>query len=118
VEEIALQYYVSNEGWKGFHVENGIMATLFSLLFWDILFAGVPGVFQTPYQTAPLDLCSEFFWTSREASILLRIKEIGDGQSVPILVERYSEEAVKKTLCIGVSWDFSLNDLVEIAEVS
>lgn len=32
------------------------------LLFWDIIFAPIPGVFETPYQTAPLDMRSDAFY--------------------------------------------------------
>lgn len=32
------------------------------LLFWDIIFASIPGVFETPYQSAPLDLGSDAFY--------------------------------------------------------
>jgi len=45
-----LQYYELKEEWKGSHCEGSVFVTLFSLLFWDILFADVPHVFQTPYQ--------------------------------------------------------------------
>lgn len=49
VEEIALEHY-DQLGWKGYHCENGILTTLYSLLFWDIIFLDVPGVFQNPFQ--------------------------------------------------------------------
>jgi Fanconi-associated nuclease 1 len=52
VEELALQYYASEEGgrWQGMHSEGGVWMTLFGLLMWDILFTDVPDVFQTPFQ--------------------------------------------------------------------
>jgi hypothetical protein len=33
----------------------------FALTFWDIIFAPVDGVFETPYQSAPLDLSTDAF---------------------------------------------------------
>lgn len=39
VEGAALQYYETTFGYRGFHSENAILATLFALLFWDILFS-------------------------------------------------------------------------------
>ncbi len=52
MEELALQYYASEEGgrWQGMHSEGGVWMTLFGLLMWDILFTDVPDVFQTPFQ--------------------------------------------------------------------
>jgi tetratricopeptide (TPR) repeat protein len=50
VEELALEFYELKGGWQGCHCEGSILRTLFSLLFWDILFCDVPHVFQTPYQ--------------------------------------------------------------------
>ncbi|KAJ7024022.1 hypothetical protein C8F04DRAFT_1192880 [Mycena alexandri] len=36
---------------------------LFGLLFWDIIFAQVPGAFETPWQRGPLDLMDDSFIT-------------------------------------------------------
>jgi hypothetical protein len=44
-----------------FHAEGSIVTTIFGLLFWDVIFADVPGVFETPYQSAPLDLGEDTF---------------------------------------------------------
>jgi Fanconi-associated nuclease 1 len=54
VEELALQYYASEDGgeWQGLHSEGGVWMTLFGLLMWEILFADVPDVFQTPFQVS------------------------------------------------------------------
>ena len=49
VEEFALEHYKAL-GWEGLHSENGLFATLFGLLFWDVLFMPVPDVFQTAFQ--------------------------------------------------------------------
>ena len=49
VEELALQYYASEEGggWEGMHSEGGVWMMLFGLLMWE---TNVPDVFQTPFQ--------------------------------------------------------------------
>lgn len=44
-----------------FHSEGSILTTVFGLLFWDILFAPVPGAFETAFQSAPLDLGEDSF---------------------------------------------------------
>jgi signal transduction histidine kinase len=52
VEELVLQHYAREESgsWQGIHCENSIWHILFGLLFWDIIFADVPHVFQSKFQ--------------------------------------------------------------------
>ncbi|RKO84673.1 hypothetical protein BDK51DRAFT_11527, partial [Blyttiomyces helicus] len=81
VEELALEHY-RREGWKGFHSENSIITTLWGMLFWDILFDdSVPGAFNSPYQAAPLDLFTEFFydWKNFEKDDVLEIADCIGG---------------------------------------
>ncbi|KAF9927607.1 hypothetical protein FBU30_003029 [Linnemannia zychae] len=75
VEELALSYY-GTLGYKGYHSENSLLATLFGLLFWDILFSPQPGVFETQFQTEPLDLRTDAFYLQRQEMILDRIAQI------------------------------------------
>lgn len=75
VEELALSYY-GTLGYKGYHSENSILATLFGLLFWDILFSPQPGVFETSYQTEPLDLRTDAFFLGRQQIIMDRLESI------------------------------------------
>ncbi|KAG0347932.1 hypothetical protein BG005_011803 [Podila minutissima] len=75
VEELALSYY-GTLGYKGYHSENSILATLFGLLFWDILFSPQPGVFETSYQTEPLDLRTDAFFLGRQQMIMDRLESI------------------------------------------
>jgi len=48
-------------GWKGLHAENGIVTTLFGLLFWDVLFSAQVDVFQTEFQSSVFF----FFWRNK-----------------------------------------------------
>ncbi|KAG0054639.1 hypothetical protein BGZ83_010767 [Gryganskiella cystojenkinii] len=75
VEELALSYY-GTLGYRGYHSENSILATLFGLLFWDILFLPQPGVFETSYQSEPLDLRTDAFFLQRQDIIMERIEKI------------------------------------------
>ena len=52
VEQLSLDYYSSIDGgsWTGLHCENSMFKLLFSLLMWDVIFADIPDVFQTPFQ--------------------------------------------------------------------
>ena len=44
-------------------------STMFSLLFWDVLFMDVPNVFRTPFQSAPLDLSTPLFYPTRKVTL-------------------------------------------------
>ncbi|EGN95749.1 hypothetical protein SERLA73DRAFT_76815 [Serpula lacrymans var. lacrymans S7.3] len=53
---------------------------LFGLLFWDIIFAPVPGAFETPFQSAPLDIAEDSFYHSRKEIIEQRLEELESGK--------------------------------------
>ncbi|KAF9168559.1 hypothetical protein DFQ26_005590 [Actinomortierella ambigua] len=78
VEELALAFYATL-GYKGFHSENAILSTLFGLLFWDILFTPMEGVFETAYQIAPLDLSTDAFYVTRQGMIEERVHAIAQS---------------------------------------
>jgi fanconi-associated nuclease 1 len=135
VETLALQYY-EKMGYKGcvclvivryvilslvfrFHSEGRIVCTIFGLLFWDILFADVPGAFETPYQSAPLDIAEDCFYHAREGLIKDRLTKIEQGNARKILEKVDDEHRSKGTWCVGVRWDmFAKQDLLEIVDVS
>uniref|UniRef100_A0A0D3GDC4 Fanconi-associated nuclease n=1 Tax=Oryza barthii TaxID=65489 RepID=A0A0D3GDC4_9ORYZ len=111
VEQLALQYYADEGGgWRGTHSEGGIWMTIFGLLMWDVIFSDVPDVFQTKFQTAPLDLETDEFYRSRKDLIESQLKKIQDGIAEEILISSW--ELHQGTSCRGVNWDrHSLTDL-------
>ncbi|KAG2314313.1 hypothetical protein Bca52824_017435 [Brassica carinata] len=112
VEQLALQYYNGEEGgrWQGIHTESSIWLTIFGLLMWDILFSDVPGVFQTRFQTAPLDLDTESFYITRKETIDSQLEKVANGMAEEILIISY--EIHRGTACRGVAWErFSLEQL-------
>lgn len=113
VEEMCLSYYRS-QGWKGYHSEGGILRTLFAYLFFDVLFVYVPNVFQTAYQTCPLDLHTDAFYSARASQINHRLVEIENGGAERILREVYEREHSRRTCVVGLNWDFDLEDLAEL----
>jgi hypothetical protein len=48
-----------------YYVENVLLNSLFGLLCWDAIFAGVPGAFFHPFQRGPADLYSPTFYAAR-----------------------------------------------------
>jgi Fanconi-associated nuclease 1 len=114
-EEYALQHF-KQEGWKSYHSEVEILTTIFALTFLDILFLPLPGVFETPFQTHPLDLGTEVFYKSRKFYIDTRLKEIESEDFEHYLQTHYTEQYSKRTNVIGLSWEFGLDDLIEISD--
>ena len=115
VEAMCLSWYRKKQGWKGYHSEGGILRTLFGLLFYDVLFAYVPNVFQTEYQTCPLDLHSDAFYGTRISEINRRVREVGNGEAERLLRGTWEREFERKTCVVGVRWEeYELDDLLEI----
>jgi Fanconi-associated nuclease 1 len=130
VEAMCLSWYRGN-GWKGYYSEGGIVRTLvsriqnrtihsltiqFAYLLYDILFTYVPNVFQTPFQTCPLDLHTDAFYPSRASEINHRLVEITNGEAERIVRDVYARESPKQTCAVGLDWSFELEDLVEIVQ--
>ena len=113
VESMCLSWY-REQGWRGYHAEGGIMRTLFAYLFYDVLFTYIPNVFQTPYQACPLDLHTDAFYPSRASEINYRLVEIANGNAERLIREVDGRERQNKTCVIGLSWDFELDDLLQI----
>ncbi|KAK3366901.1 VRR-NUC domain-containing protein [Lasiosphaeria ovina] len=113
VEEMCLSYYRS-QGWKGYHSEGGILRTLFAYLFFDVLFVYIPNVFQTEYQTCPLDLHTDAFYPARASEINHRLVEIANGGAEKLLREVDERERERRTCVVGLNWDFEIDDLLEL----
>ncbi|KAG2100148.1 uncharacterized protein F5147DRAFT_747172 [Suillus discolor] len=111
VEILALQWY-EDQGFKGIHSETRIITTLFGILFWDIIFLPIPGAFETPFQTAPLDIAEDAFYHARREPIETRLKELEDGRGEEIVNRVEAEHRARKTWCVGVDWE-----LVEEGEI-
>lgn len=114
VETMCLRWYQRHHGWKGYHSESGLLRTLFGYLFHDILFTYVPNVFQTPFQTCPLDLHTDAFYPTRASEINHRLVQIANGGAEQIIREVHAREADRQTCIVGIDWSFPLSDLLEI----
>ncbi|KAK5632907.1 hypothetical protein RRF57_008621 [Xylaria bambusicola] len=115
VEAMCLSWYRS-QGWKGYHAEGGIIRTLFAYLFFDILFLYIPNVFQTAYQTCPLDLHTDAFYRTRASEINHRLVEIANARAPQLIKEVDKREREKRTCIVGLNWDYELEDLLELAD--
>ena len=118
VESLALEYYQRILGYRGYTCENGILSMIFSLIFWDIIFMPVEGVFETPYQVKPLDFGTFEFYAARRSAVHERLAEIENGGALEILQRVDTAQRPLNTLCIGVNWEYPAPDLEEIVAVS
>lgn len=116
VEEMCLSRY-RTEGWKGFHSEGGIIKTLFAYLFYDIMFLYLPNVFQTQFQTCPLDLFTDGFYPARASEINHRLVELSNGGAARIIEDIDRKHRERGTCVVGLDWSFSKGDLLEIVDV-
>lgn len=64
VEEVVRQH-VDTADSPAYYVENALINSLFGLLCWDAIFAGIPGVFFHPFQHGPADLLYPDFRANR-----------------------------------------------------
>ena len=115
VEELAIMHYAEEDAgsWRGVHSESRVWMTLFGLLFADVILSPVPGVFHGPFQSAPLDLCTDSFVEARRDDITKLLFEIRRGKGTKIIRDvwrRYYGTAI-----YGVSWVLlSLDELCDI----
>lgn len=65
--ETAVSRHLSDDGAPAIYVENALINSLFGLLFWDAVFAPVPGAFFHPFQSGPADLHHADFARRRSA---------------------------------------------------
>jgi len=115
VEEMCLSVYRS-EGWKGYHCEGGIVRTLFAYLFYDILFLYLPNVFETEFQTCPLDLFTDAFYPARASEINYRLVEIANGGARRIIKEVWENNHERQPCVVGLNWSYAIEDLEQIVQ--
>ena len=120
VEALALAHYAA-QGWQGSHCESGIWLTMFTLLFWPIIFDatgahGAPrGVFQSAFQTAPLDFGTRGFAESRREALAARLARIAAGDGPRLLAATWALH--RGAAAAGVNWRaHSLAELQAVAE--
>ena len=64
----------------GVHGEGSVVRMLFTLLFWDIIFGdGIVDVFCSQFQTFPLDITTDHFYTTRQEMIEQRLVSISES---------------------------------------
>ena len=85
---------------------------------WDFLFdSSVPFVFQTPFQSAPMDLWSPFFYLNRKNAIDAFVDDIEAGRVSPVDVLQRQYEANFQCQGPGVRWEsYPLDMLCQVVQ--
>ncbi|XP_052743686.1 fanconi-associated nuclease 1 [Bicyclus anynana] len=114
-EAYCIHYYVNvmSTYTHGGHWEGRIVTTLFFLLFWDIIYARLrlPGLFLTRYQSHPLDLYTDSFYSNRKPMIDARLQEIEECTEENLVArmqatwESRPESDVSSGVHRAIGWD-------------
>ncbi|ETV76902.1 hypothetical protein, variant 2 [Aphanomyces astaci] len=112
VEALVLQHYKS-QGWHGAHDEGASFRSLLGLLLWDVMFLNdVPDVFQTPFQSRPLDMdmrYSDHFYNARAAAIDAVVMKLRASSALDLCAWIAATwHAHQGTQCWLVRWEGSL----------
>jgi len=118
VENLALAHYAGDEAgnWRGIHSEFRVWATLFGLLFVEvIMLTPIPGNFQSPCSTAPLDFATDSFAPKRHETIIDNLFRIRKGEARDMIRAAWRHH--HRSAIPGVSWTLlTLEDLCEIVD--
>lgn len=87
--EMAVQSLLDCEEGPVFYVENALINSLFGLLFWDAIFAPVPGAFFHPFQAEPADLLHPEFPMARQAQIETAFRDLAKGTHRAAILKTY-----------------------------
>jgi hypothetical protein len=121
VEEVVLSSFLER-GWNGVWGENDLWWVLWSLLFWDVIFARIDGVwnprfgdFPSQYQDMPSDLFGHEFYPRRRSMIEARLKELHSEADLAAVVQNsYDVNYGRKCRPIA-DWDkFPVEVLCEV----
>ncbi|PNS17984.1 hypothetical protein CAC42_3943 [Sphaceloma murrayae] len=114
VEQMCLSHY-RRLGWRGYHCESALLRTLFGAIMYDVLFTYVPNVFQTAYQTCPLDLHTDGFYATRIREVEERLREVANGDAGNVVSRFYKAHGETRTCVVGVDWGFDEAEVRAIA---
>jgi hypothetical protein len=96
-----------------FYVENCLINSMFGLLFWDVLYAPIPGAFFHPFQAQPADLYRSNFKEQRADLIQECFNRLDNGEYQAAIRDRYQEKyGITNSF---IHWGVVSNELLEMA---
>jgi VRR-NUC domain/Fanconi anemia-associated nuclease SAP domain len=95
------------------YVENGLINSLFGLLFWDAIFAPIPGAFFHDFQYGPADLASGQFYERRKSQFAEGFAKLDSGEYKIAIRRRFCAKAGIQAPF--VTWGLLTGQLLESA---
>ena len=111
--EIQAAAALSDEQHSCHYVENTLFNGLFGLLFWDVIFAAIPGAFVNAFQRGPLDLNSEDFYPRRREPIESRLQTLRSASWREIVLQHYAAKFGRANAF--VYWEGLGQELLQLA---
>ncbi|WP_430461178.1 VRR-NUC domain-containing protein [Thalassolituus sp. LLYu03] len=114
----AVEYQVrdalnANQNGRCYYVENTLLSGLFALLFWDALYAPLPGAFFHPFQSGPADLFRDDFVRARQPLFDAGFARLQGGEHVALIRQRWHEK--QGISCPLLHWPSLDEELLEHA---
>jgi hypothetical protein len=112
VEE-CVRAHLASAGAPAFYVENALITSLFGLLFWDAIFAPIPGAFFHRFHSAPMDLYDPDFVARRRSIIEACFARLDTNEYFACIRQRFKEK--RGTSSPFVAWGLVDEPLLELA---
>jgi hypothetical protein len=116
VENFVLNTLLEEHGGWGFHGENALLKSLTGLIYWQAIFAPVPGAFTNPFQSAPHDLMAHEFASTRVAQLRHIEARVAHDQALVELMQNTASEkwgTANPLVSWGLLQSVSLDDWLE-----
>ncbi|MDQ2077828.1 VRR-NUC domain-containing protein [Marinimicrobium sp. ABcell2] len=113
VVELAVASHLGSDAAPVYYVENSLISGLFGLLFWDAIFAPIPGAFFHPFQRSPADLHWPDFRERRADLLEQGFEHLRRGTHGPIIRRRFADKHGLQ--CVFVWWEGLSEDLLNNA---
>jgi hypothetical protein len=105
--------HLTDQNAQGYYVENHLINGLFGLLFWDVLYAPIPGAFFNPFQSRPADLYRRQFTERRLPLIKEVMTKIESGLYPEVIRQRLKDK--RGITNSFINWSVMTDELVERA---
>ena len=123
VEEVALKF-LQAKGWDGFWAENSLWWMVMALLYWEVLYARLPGVwhpefgeFPSTLQDMPQVFFSPNFYERRRQLIVDRSEELRTANLSEEIATAYAQHRRKPCRPVENWEQFSLTQLQPVCAV-
>lgn len=111
--EACVRQHLACEAAPVFYVENALICSLFGLMFWDAIFAPIPGAFFHRFHSAPMDLYEPEFVRRRQALIDACFAQLDTGEYLASIRHRF--ETKSGTSSPFVAWGLIDSALLDLA---